>query len=382
MNVVVIGGGIAGVAAAWAAATAGASVHLFRDRPGASALQCGALDSEPWHQGHEREIDGHVVSFAAALGIWRLGSDFERVVTQNGVVRGARGSDTALLDVTPLAGKSVAVLDVPTRRFDARLLALAASESDWALDTNTHFVAVEVSDALTAAELDYGDWDLAHLFDDPARVDALAERLAQHRGEHAGWLLGPWLGTEAGAAERLRERLGVPVGETTSEPGGAAGARFEAARDRLLGELGVDVTRARVGKITRSADGLVVSHGGTSLPADAVVLATGGIAVGGIRLDAARPEHPGGACFHPSVDAELFLELAGESVERVSTLHGVDFTAVGLAALENVGVATSDGVAALGHDKLFVAGDAVADRPRTALEAARAGIVAGRRAAR
>ena len=40
-------------------------------------------------------------------------------------------------------------------------------------------------------ELDYGDWDLAHLFDDPARVDALAERLAQQRGEHAGWLLGP-----------------------------------------------------------------------------------------------------------------------------------------------------------------------------------------------
>ncbi len=381
MKVIVVGAGIAGTAAAWAACAAGASVHVIHDRPGASALYSGALDVEPWQLAASFSLDPHVVSFAAAFEAWTVGSSAQRIVTTAGVVRPARGSDTALLDLEPLAGKSIAVLDVAAHSFDARLLALSASAQPWAQQTGTRFLPVKVEGVFSEEELRYGDWDLAHLHDDPARLGALAQKLRAATGEQAAWLVGPWLGTEVGIVEALREQMDVAVGETTSPPGGAAGARFEHARDRLLGELGVTRTRARVAKVIRTEAGLSLTHGTTTETTDAVILATGGIAVGGLRLDAARPEHPGGACFHPSVEAGLKLELDGHDVERVSTLHGVDFTAVGLGVLERVGIATDDGVRARGHERLLVAGDAVAGRPRTALEAVRAGVVAGKLAA-
>jgi glycerol-3-phosphate dehydrogenase subunit B len=191
-------------------------------------------------------------------------------------------------------------------------------------------------------------------------------------------------------AERLRDALAMPVGESTSPPGGAAGARFEAARDRLFEQLGIEVRRARASVIELDGAALRVglapawAEPGTlaeeSLEASAVVLALGGVAAGGIRVDPPKPSHAGGACFHASVEGPLLLELDGVPVDRVSTLHGVDFQAKGVEALERVGIAAT-GVLARGAERLFVAGDCVADRPRTALEAARAGIAAGRAAA-
>lgn len=388
-RVVVIGAGAAGSAAAWAAARARAEVVVVHDRGGASALGSGALDLVPWERADGSALPGELVAFGAALGIWKLAAGKHRVVTGAGIARPARGLDGALLDLEPLAGRSVAVADVPRADWDGPLIARALDASSWAQATRTRFsaVAAELSDVLVAGASGY---DLALRLDAADESEKLAERLRRAAKSHDAWLLGPWLGIESDVAERLREALGMPVGESTSPPGGAAGARFEAARDRLFEQVGVAVRRARASVI--ELDGAIVRIGlapawaepGTlaeeTLEASAVVLALGGVAAGGIRVDPPKPSHAGGACFHASVEGPLPLELDGVPVDRVSTLHGVDFQAKGLRALERVGIA-AQGSSVRGIERLFVAGDCVADRPRTVLEAARAGIAAGRAAA-
>lgn len=382
-RVVVIGGGAAGTAAAWAAQRAGARVTLLCARSGATALYSGALDRVPWQFGHvDRSVaEPDLVAFAAALGCWRLGTEPCMLATASGQVRPARGRDGALLDLAPFAGRSVAVLGVARREFDGHALAAAANASAWARETGTTFQAVAIDGALQPAESSFGAFDLARALDEPKRAEKFARDLARATAGHAAWLVGPWLGVESEVAERVAGVTGVPVGECLSEPGGSAGARFDVARDRLLAGLEVDVDRTGAAALCATDVGVTVRLANElAIDADAAVLATGGVAAGGIVLDPSRPRHGGGACFHLALDADLPLFVDGASVESVSTLHGVDFAAVGAGVLERVGVDVRDGaVTRLGG--VFAAGDVVAGRPRTVLEAAATGLLAGRCAA-
>src|SRR5687768_14450385 len=106
--VVVVGGGIAGTAAAWLLARRGARATVIHDRAGSSALYSGALD-EP-NGADSLELDADARAFVDALGLWRLAKT--RIATREGVVRAAFGADQALLDLEPLAGRRIAVADV------------------------------------------------------------------------------------------------------------------------------------------------------------------------------------------------------------------------------------------------------------------------------
>jgi anaerobic glycerol-3-phosphate dehydrogenase len=340
-KIVIIGAGAAGTAAAWAAARARADVTVVHDRGGATSLYSGALDLTPWERADGSSLEGELVAFATALGAWKLAQGRHRIATFSGVVRPARGLDGALLDLEPLAGRSVAVADVDRADWDGRMIARALAGSAWAERTRTRFVPVPLE--LLPEQRALGSYDFARLFDDPDRSLELASGLRRAAGSHDAWLLGPWLGVESEVAERLREVLGMPVGESTSPPGGAAGARFELARDRLFEQLGVRLRCARASVLEAAPGGWRIglapgwAEPGTlaeeSIEASAVVLALGGIAAGGLHVDAAKPSHPGGACFHASVEGPLELELDGIPVDRVSTLHGVDFPSLGLEAL-------------------------------------------------
>jgi anaerobic glycerol-3-phosphate dehydrogenase len=390
-KVVIVGAGAAGTAAAWAAARARAEVVVIHDRAGATALYSGALDLAPWERADGAGLEAELMAFAAALGAWKLAPGRHRVATLSGVVRPARGLDGALLDLEPLAGRTIAVADVDRADWDARLMARALGGSPWAERTRTRFVVVPLELLRQEHERTLGSYDFARLFDDPDRALELASGLRRAAGSYDAWLLGPWLGIESELADRLRDELGMPVGESTSPPGGAAGARFDHARDRLFDQLGVSLRSARASVLEPIAGGWRVglapawAEPGTlaeeSIEATAVVLALGGVAAGGVRVDPAKPSHPGGACFHASIEAKLELLLDGMPVDRVSTLHGVDFPSLGLEALERVGIAAI-GPRARGLEQVLVAGDCVADRPRTVLEAARTGIAAGRAATR
>ena len=111
----------------------------------------------------------------------------------------------------------------------------------------------------------------------------------------------------------------------------------------------------------------------------AVVLATGGVAAGGVALERSF-ERRGGTGFRLSFSAPVALELDSEVLEGVSSLSNIDFVDRGLGALLKVGISAREDGSVRNNSGLFVAGDAVAGRARTALIAARSGIAAARAA--
>jgi glycerol-3-phosphate dehydrogenase subunit B len=405
VHVLVIGAGMAGTAAAFAAATAGASVTLVHDRAGATALTSGALDLEPWDAAlsfanvkRARDVlrDEELAAFIAALGIHCLGGarpDGQCLVaTASGVVRPAFGADQALLELSPLEGRHVAVADIERDDWDAPLLAKTLSASAWAERTRTSFAAVHLSLLRTGPERRITPYDFAALHDDDARRASLAGALKAATNGADAWLLGPWLGLEPETVTTLRALVPLPVGETTSPLGGPAGARFESARDRLLAARKVDVRRGRVrGVAARGTRWMVTlttddtDESRTSeLEAATVVLATGGVGAGGVAFTWRRPDVVRG--FGLPFDAPVTLALDGEVLGGGGSLHGPSLETIGLGALERIGIHCDDlgrPVGTIpGQSGLFIAGDAVAGRPRTMLAAALAGLAAGNVAVR
>ncbi|MES1178814.1 MAG: hypothetical protein ABUL62_31115 [Myxococcales bacterium] len=382
MKIAVIGAGIAGAAAAFEVARQGERASVFHDVAGSSGLYSGAVDLEPWD--HAGSANGHALEpelseFSKALGVWELGSAPRRVATLEGNVRPARGADRAILDLERCAGKRVAVVDVERDDWDAPLLARGYAASAWAVQTETHFYAARVRALQKGFERRISGYDFAALHDAPERTAALLSALRESEVTPEAWLFGPWLGIERDVAAELSQALGVPVGETTSAVGGSAGARFENARDQLLARVSDD-KRARLARIIASGVGYRLEFAtAESAEFAAVVLATGGVAAGGVALERSF-ERRGGTGFKLSFAAPVSLELDAEVLEGVSSLSNIDFVDRGLGALLKVGIATRSDGSARSHPGLFVAGDAVAGRPRTALTAARSGILAARSA--
>lgn len=387
MRVAVIGGGAAGVTAAWTARRLGADVTILFDRPGATSLYSGALDDGRPATGEAAASALHpeVLGFATSFEAWSLGPRACRVATYEGHLRPARGIDTALLDLEPLAGRTVAVANLLAPEWDAESLASSLSASEWAIRTKTRFGAVAVTGVLDPSEAARSANDIATLHEASGRIERLAECLERAEAKADAWLVGPWLGTSPGTAERLRSMLSAPVGETTSPPGGPAGSRFEAARDGLLADVGVRIRREHISGIEGRGGRYLVLGATSGLTAkdagfDTVILAIGGLVSGGIALEragGAENDYPAG--FSSSLSAPVTFALDGQTLDQVSSRHGIDFAALGLSALERVGIAV-DGAAVLGAKNLFAAGECVANRPRTVLEAARAGAVAARAA--
>ncbi len=380
MKIAVLGGGIAGVAAAFELARQGVRPTVYFEHAGSSGLYSGALDFEVWDRVTALAPVGEdLARFAEAFGAWQLGSAALRVATLEGNLRPARGADGALLDLERCAGKRVAVVDLERDDWDAPLLAASFAGSSWARQTHTHFYGARVRALQNGFERRISGYDFAALHDTQERSQALLTALQASGVAPDAWLLGPWLGIERALSSELSQALGVPVGETTSGLGGAAGARFERARDRLL-ERAADVQRARVTRLERVGSGYRV----TALEREpgafsAVVLASGGVAAGGVALERSF-ERRGGTGFRLSFAAPVALELDHEVVEGVSSLSNVDFVARGLGTLLEVGIAADADGAVRDNPGLFAAGDALAGRPRMALEAARSGLNAARRA--
>lgn len=383
-KVAVIGGGVAGTAAAWAARRAGADVTVIFDRAGASALYAGTLDLNSWEEDPlDAPLDSDLLAFCTALEAWSVGTRSARVATHEGVLRPARARDSSLLDLAPLAGRRVAVVATKVDGWDAASLARSLGAAAWAVRTRTRFDAVAVEGVVAGAEGQASAYDLALLHDDPARMERLAECVRRTGGAVDAWLFGPWLGASPGGAEALAALLGKPCGETTSRPGGPAGARFDASRDALFASSGVHVRRENVEAVERRGERWMLRGAAGGLTAtdagfDAVVLAIGGVAGGGIVLGEGSSGSKD-AAFHPSVRSDVEVGFDGRSFGRASSDGGADFAALGLGILERVGI-LPDGSRARGHESLYVAGDCVADLPRSALASARSGIAAARHA--
>jgi glycerol-3-phosphate dehydrogenase subunit B len=380
---VVVGAGVAGTAAAWAAARAGQRVTVIHDRAGSSALSSGVIDHVDDDATHEHAM---LRTFFESLG-YRFGPT--QVATGSGVVRSAYGAEDALLELEPVAGKRVAVADIGRDDWDAPLLARTLAASDWAERTRTSFASVAVKALRSGHERRIPPFDFCGLHDDEQRGAALVAALKFASESVDAWLVGPWLGLERETVSVLRRLLPLPLGETTSPVGGPAGARFESARTRVFAAAAVEVVRARVTRVApRAGRWLVhfVDDAGVTgeLEASALVLATGGVAAGGLlfRAEPARRERG----FSLPFSAPVLVGVDGEAQGGGGSLYGPSLETVGLGLLERAGILADsngrpDGLTVEVRG-LTVAGDAVAGRPRTMLAAALSGLTAGTVAAR
>lgn len=384
---------------------------------GASVMASGAVDDAPWEDvlraatitgvdPRARELEAGVIDFAEALGSWRIaaaGEALPRLATTAGCVRPARGHDRALLDLATIPGQStVLVPRVDRAAWDADALAAAWNDDPFARRRELRFVALDVDLLRFTEEHRIPDADLAARHDEHARLAWLAERLRE-ASARAGLspraaIFGPWLGLESARAEELGRIAGLIAGEALTGMGGSAGHRFARARERLLGALGVVRVTGRVTRLTARDRGterpsLTVDGLDGRIAADRIVLAGGGLAGGAIAYDpldihagtdmAERSGPPFRLSFE--VDAPLaeqpFLVAHGARIGVSSSMFGPDMDLVAWPApgrqglLEAVGVACDrEGLAA---PYLAVAGDSVADRPRTTLVAVSSGLVAG-----
>lgn len=408
-TVVVIGAGVAGLAAAWNARGRGAQVVVVSSGAGASALASGAVDDLPWEQRARAARDlglpadapaaalpGPLAELIGALGAWEVPAPrCCLLATMAGRIRIARGRDRALLDLNRLGRGRVLLPRAARPGWDADALAAALGDEPSARARGLRFEAVDAPALRFDDERRISDADLAARHDDPARIAWLAAGLRRAVGGAgaAGVLLGPWLGARAGRAEALSEAAGLPAGEALSGAGSPAGLRFEAARDALLGAIGAEVIRRRARSITpEKAARLAVGVEGLEAPlvADAVVLATGGVAGGGILYTPA--EHaagedlpPGGRVpFALSLIAQVALGDGRRPLEAVSSMFGPELDLAAWPSAGRPGLLEAVGVHCAGVRAgrgIFAAGDAIAGRPRTALEAAATGLRAGAEAA-
>ncbi|MBN2193125.1 MAG: hypothetical protein JW751_09945 [Polyangiaceae bacterium] len=407
MRILVVGAGASGTAAAWAAASAGASVTVVQDGAGASELMSGAVDAGAVGSADSGPVESDLAAFSAALGLWRLDEACVRVATLAGIVRSARGCDLSVLDLSPLAGRRIAVADLGQGEFDANLLARALAESAFARTTGTRFEPVRVDLAATSPQTAPADGARAAVSDAEPFRERLVAALGRASTEHDAWLYPPCLGLAPATPSVMRCMLGRPIGEVTSRPGGLAGARFVRARDAMLTELNVKRIMGRVRAVRAAERGHHVElapdadgSGPDLLTADAVVLAIGGLVAGGLEL--APPDVARKGAFRLGLGVDAIILLNGRPVGGVASLHGVDFSAMGREALDRVGIAVGDDgrvmasgatsspdsprgvpdpVPLPGPRGLWAAGACIADRPRTLLEAVRSGLRAGRAAA-
>ena len=367
--VVIVGGGFAGVAAAWAVARTGRAAVVVSDRAGASELYSGVCDGDA--------PSADVTELAQSLGVTTAPA-LRAVATREGMIRRVYGRDRALLDLEPQAGKQIGVIDPGRDEWDGELLSRSFAATRWARTTNTRFRSITVPLLKTGAERRMAPYDFACLLETPERSAELARCLGQVAADTDALLFGPWLGVERDLAAELSSAVGRPVGETASAPGGVAGARFGHRRDALLAAHGVELRQLAARSVEERGNGLSVTlEDGTALAARAVVLAIGGVVAGGFSVNAAGAGPAAGVSL--AVPAELTLE--GELVDRATSLAGQIARRGNFEPLEALGLCVDARCAASARLPLFACGDALAGKPRTVLAALSSGLVAGRAAA-
>ena len=372
MKVLVLGAGFAGISAAFAARRAGASVRVVHAGSGASALYAGSVDGPALPEAGAQAAS--LNELALALGL-RLSAD-TMLATREGVVRPSAGADRAVLDLAPLAGKVIGLVDVPRDDWDGPLLRRSFAESQWARATATRFELVPLDLLEKNFQRRVAPYDFASSFERAERPAWLAQVLKSHAGPDA-WLFGPWLGVKRELGRELTASVGVPVGEVTSPPGGVAGARFEARRDALLNSLEVEVVAERATGVRQALDGVALKlAGGGELLADVLVLAVGGFVSGAVRLVGALSGAKV-AGFELGLTGLPAIQARGEPVRPVSSLFGVDLAVRGHQLLEQVGLAASRRGEVQGAVRVFAAGDLLAPEPPSVGHALLSGLEAG-----
>lgn len=326
VDVLVLGGGMAGAVAALAAREAGATVALVRRSPGATALASGAitvardegaLPGDPLsarrgplesarrlaarHREHPYALVGPALELlpeALAFAARVLGDVLAPPLDRNRFVATPLGTvvPCALCQRAQAAGDLLGVRDrlavvgfADHLAFDAGLVAdglrrlgpLGAP----------HAVEVELDLPGGAAGPLAMPHALARALEPPGVAEELGDRLRDVLPAGAALaLLPPVLGLSPGTrvAERIAGRAGIPVAETLSDVPSVPGLRLDAALLAALAAGGVEIVTGPVAAPLRLDEPLAVA--GRELAPRAWVLATGRFVGGGVLRDRALRE--------------------------------------------------------------------------------------------
>lgn len=313
---VIVGAGVAGVAAALSARAAGYDPLVLSRGSGASALTSGALDWSPWSLAGSLEGKPPVLAPDARLELsafWQeLGFELgpRLLVTGAGILRDSAGADRFLLDLAALPeSASIGVVQTNWQGDDSAAL-LRALPSDPRAAGRT-FVAVAGQSLFSEAERRL---PLAALVEQLS--EASCERLVQlaaaaSQSGIAALLVGPYLGLAPTAREVLG-RAPIPIGETTSPPAGSAGRRLELRLSELLLRQGIAQERAWVTRLRDVPGGVEVTFDGSQgegqrLEVDVAILASGGLVGGGLVLSSGAGQVLGSPLLEPVSDSGSFL---------------------------------------------------------------------------
>ncbi|MBR9989500.1 MAG: FAD-dependent oxidoreductase [Gemmatimonadetes bacterium] len=311
-DVVVIGGGAAGVAAALSATRAGARVALVRSGPGATALMAGG-----WHDAPPSSLvdalagAGHELTGCQGPLPHPDGTVVPCAIAPPSHAAASLTHDAASVMVCGIAG-------LP----GFRAAALAALWSDAAgLPEALESVTVTL-DATPAA-----GWSpvslAAHLDRDPDLLPrALTGVVRERRPDRV--ILPAVLGLDdpARVLAALTDRVGVPAGEALGSLPSVPGWRLDRALQRVMADAGVrmiagrviaaDVQERTVRSVTIAAGIARASNGGSALgptvtAAGCYILATGKYIGGGITADAEFEE--------PALGCDVALERFARTID-------------------------------------------------------------------
>jgi glycerol-3-phosphate dehydrogenase subunit B len=423
-EVVVVGAGIAGLAAALAAKAEGARVTVLDGHPGASTLAGGVWDlaasrtpaddaffdvrssahalvdvvrARPTHPLAPLGEALRTVAFEAhravldALAIYApLELDRPRalVVTDAGLVRRTATAQRGVLDLSELPTGRVAVATFPAARaHDGAFVAASLSELVVRAGDARRFCAVEVEMLRRGRDVWLHPHEAGALFDDDRARDRLVRALARALGGMSfdAVLIPPLLGEHDDTAwARVRAALALPIGEWASSLAGPQSARLVRALTRAFARSGAHYERSRVRAARASERELAVETERTTHKAGALVLATGRHLAGGLSFAEGVPREPlfdlpafvDGAPVAASPDPRaLFGDDPFDDAPGFRAGVGVDAE---MRVLERVGVA---------RPGLFAAGSVLAGVPVVGEGgglgvAAITGWIAGRNAAR
>ena len=345
VDVLVVGGGMAGAIAALAARDAGATVVLARRAPGATALSSGgisvakdlsALPGEPlsWRRG-PLESARRLTALRPEHPYAVVGPAIERL----GEALGFAARELADVLVPPLDRQRVVMtpfgtavpcaLVQPTMEA-GDLLAAPARIAVVGLSGHLGFDASLVADgierlvplgapAATVVEIDpFGPalasarpHELARALEPPGAAEAAGELLRAALPAGCGVALFPpvlGLDLRARVADRIAARAGLPVAETLADVPSVPGARLHAAIEARLAAAGVAVLEGRVEGARGPGEPARV--GGREVRARSWVLATGRFVGGGIQRWGALEEATLGLPVEAAEGCESGADLA------------------------------------------------------------------------
>ena len=330
-DVLVVGAGVAALAAALSARAFGAQVRIVGSPRGLSHRASGAWDAgDPMTLpaplsasllGLHREAQQAVLHALGAMHTLATDARSQPLVaTIEGRLRRVGSSDANILN---LAGKArIAIAQVEGCGFDARALSRALNEH--AGEPRFFVIDVEygrrTQDAFANAST-----AIARSLDDASSARRFIEAMRRALGGHAAdaILTPPILGFDAPVAEALERALKLPVGEVVA----SHSIQSERLTHKLRNALrAIDSSWSEVDVVAqREAKRGVVLRltSGASLIAPQLVLATG------------RAQHPGGvmvdtdACALEGAPTSSRSRYAGTALRHLDPRHGV---ALGLVA--------------------------------------------------